>query len=177
MKIIDDFLSKDDFFNIQLALASQNFNWSFNNTIASANPNPDNFQFTHTFFTITNPYLEKQQSNQSHILKPLLLKLQPQFIFRVKANLRPRTHKHILSDFHTDYNLKQTTAIFYLNTCDGYTLFEDNTKVLSVANRILIFDGSLKHCGASCTDQKRRILINFNYIPGSLPDNTVYIPS
>ena len=177
MKIIDNFLAEDDFLNLKQALSSKTFNWNFNDTIASANSNPDNFQFVHTFFTITNPYLEQKQSNQSHILKPLLFKLQPFNILRVKANLRPRTYKNILSNFHTDLNLNQTTAIFYLNTCNGYTLFEDDTKVLSVENRILIFDGSLKHCGASCTDQKRRILININYIPGITNENIPYIPS
>ena len=177
MIVIDDFLSGDDFSSLKQNLLSPDFNWNFNDTIASANSNPDNFQFVHTFFTITNPYLEQKQSNQSHILKPLLFKLQPFNILRVKANLRPRTYKNILSNFHTDLNLNQTTAIFYLNTCNGYTLFEDDTKVLSVENRILIFDGSLKHCGASCTDQKRRILININYIPGITNENIPYIPS
>ena len=177
MKLIENFLPEDDFLNIKQALSSNEFNWNFNDTIASANSNPDNFQFVHNFFTITNPYLEKPQSNKSHILKPLLLKLQPLHLLRVKANLRPRTDKHILSNFHIDLNLKQTTAIFYLNTCNGYTLFEDNTKVLSVENRILIFDGSLKHCGASCTDKKRRILININYIPGITNQNIPFIPS
>ena len=51
----------------------------------------------------------------------------------------------------------------YLNTNDGYTVFEDGTQIESVKNRILIFKTSLKHTGTNCTDQKRRVLINFNY--------------
>ncbi len=33
----------------------------------------------------------------------------------------------------------------------------------SVANRILFFDPSEEHSSSLCTDQKRRITINFNY--------------
>ena len=72
--------------------------------------------------------------------------------------------------------LNQKTAIFYINTNNGYTLFKDGTKVDSVQNTMLIFDGSLDHCGVSCTDQKRRIVLNINYVPGILNDNTYYIP-
>ena len=40
--------------------------------------------------------------------------------------------------------LKQlTTSIFYVNTNNGYTKFEDGSIVESVANRMLIFDSNL----------------------------------
>ena len=50
-----------------------------------------------------------------------------------------------------------------MNTNDGYTEFEDGTKVESVANRLVTFPANLKHTGTSCTDEKTRIVINFNY--------------
>ena len=50
-----------------------------------------------------------------------------------------------------------------MNTCNGYTLFKDNTKVESVANRFVSFDSQLEHTGTSCTDENIRVLINFNY--------------
>ena len=60
--------------------------------------------------------------------------------------------------------LKQlTTSIFYVNTNNGYTKFEDGTKVESVANRMVIFPSNMKHIGTSCTDEKTRVVINFNY--------------
>ena len=60
--------------------------------------------------------------------------------------------------------LKQwITSIFYINTNNGYTKFEDGTIVESVANRMLSFPANMKHCGTSCTDERRRIVINFNY--------------
>jgi hypothetical protein len=57
------------------------------------------------------------------------------------------------------------TAIFYLNTNDGYTIFEkDGEKIDSLENRMLIFDSSERHSGTNCTDQKYRAVINFNFI-------------
>ena len=64
----------------------------------------------------------------------------------------------------SEEKLKQlTTSIFYINTNNGYTIFEDGTKVESVANRLLTFPTNMKHTGTSCTDEKTRIVINFNY--------------
>ena len=55
------------------------------------------------------------------------------------------------------------TAIFYINTNNGYTLFEDGTKVESVENRICIFPYYMKHTGTTCTDKNQRVVININY--------------
>lgn len=55
------------------------------------------------------------------------------------------------------------TSIFYLNTCNGATIFEDGTEIASVANRMLTFDGELMHTGRPASDAKRRVVINFNY--------------
>ena len=60
-----------------------------------------------------------------------------------------------------------TTAIFYLNTNNGYTLFEDGQRVASVANRIVIFDAALRHTGASCTDADHRLVLNLNFVRGA----------
>ena len=56
------------------------------------------------------------------------------------------------------------TAILYINTNDGYTVFEDGTKIDSVANRICIFPYYLKHSGTTCTNANRRIALNINYV-------------
>ena len=56
-----------------------------------------------------------------------------------------------------------TTSIFYINTNNGYTKFENGEKVESVANRMVTFSTNLKHTGTSCTDERTRVVINFNY--------------
>ena len=163
MKIIDNFLPKTDFEVIQQFLLGDNFSWNLLPSIANNKQGLDQYQFVHTFFDISQPSLQ----NYSNFLTPLFSKLQAKYILRVKANLRPRTTQGVLSDYHVDMSLNQQTAIYYLNTNNGYTKFQDNTlqDVPSVANRLLTFYGGLKHCGASCTDQNTRILLNINYIP------------
>ena len=59
---------------------------------------------------------------------------------------------------------KFKTAVFYLNTNNGSTLFQNGKRVHSKSNRILIFDGHQKHCGVDCTDEGFRLVVNFNWI-------------
>ena len=89
---------------------------------------------------------------------------------RIKANLNPKTFFHRKGGFHTDQRSlsegvpqHQKTAVFYVNTNNGWTEFKKGGKVKSVANRIVIFDSNLEHTGVTCTDEKRRVVINFNY--------------
>ena len=163
MKIIDDFLSPSDFKITQNFFQSPDFLWYYNEGIANHKQGLDQFQFVHPFFDISKP----SQTDWSPFLQPILTKLNAQYIFRIKANLRPRTSQGVLSDFHTDMNLNQQTAIFYLNTNNGYTKFKEETldDVPSVANRLLTFFGHLQHCGCSATDCNNRIVLNINYIP------------
>ena len=163
MKVIDNFLSDDNFQILQQYFSSDTFTWNLNNSIACHREGLDQYQFVHPFFDISKPSL----NTWSPFLSPLLTKLNAKYIFRIKANLRPRTSQGVLSDYHTDMDLNQQTAIFYLNTNNGYTKFQQNDypDVKSVANRLLTFYGGLKHCGSSCTDQNTRIVLNINYIP------------
>ena len=163
MKVIDNFLSDDNFQILQQYFSSDTFTWNLNNSIACHREGLDQYQFVHPFFDISKPSLD----TWSPFLAPLLTKLNAKYIFRIKANLRPRTSQGVLSDYHTDMDLNQQTAIFYLNTNNGYTKFHSNDypDVKSVANRLLTFYGGLKHCGSSCTDQNTRIVLNINYIP------------
>ena len=161
MKITDNFLSDDEFKSIQDWFTGESFHWYYNNSIANQKQGLDQFQFVHPFYDVAKPSLSKFSS----FLYPFLTKLNAKYIFRIKANLRPRTTTAVLSDFHTDMSLNQQTGIFYINTNNGYTKFKDDSTVPSVANRFLTFSGDLEHCGASPTDTNSRIVLNINYIP------------
>ena len=85
-------------------------------------------------------------------------------------NLNTRTFFHRKTGFHNDqrhpregHPLHQKTAVFYINTNNGWTYIKNGGKVKSVANRIVIFDSNLEHTGVTCTDEKRRVIVNFNY--------------
>jgi hypothetical protein len=134
----------------------------------------DKFQFVHVFHygTIRGKTIQNSApvTETFPTVLPILDIIQPFSIAKIRAKLLPRTPEIAESSFHTDIGgmpeekLKQwTTAIFYVNTNNGYTKFEDGTKVESVANRMLSFPANMKHCGSSCTDEKRRIVINLNY--------------
>ena len=154
MQITDNFLPVGEFEEVRKYIFSHEFDWHLCPTISGLPNRIDQYQFYHSFEVDKYPY----------VLDPILKKLQVRQLLRLKANCRPRTSQSVLSDYHVDMRLNQQTAIFYLNTTNGYTQFEDNTQVLSVANRVLTFDGSLMHCGSSCTDTNYRILLNINYL-------------
>ena len=66
---------------------------------------------------------------------------------------------------HRDYAYPHQVALFSLNTCNGYTYFEDTKeKVPSIANQLVIFDGNRNHCSVAQTDENLRINININIL-------------
>ena len=160
IKIEDDYLTQEEFDKIQyLMLKSEDFPWFLNE-----DPSQQVFHFTHIFYMNLVPTSDLMKS-----LSPLLSALDSFSIFRIKANLLVKTPSIIENIFHSDLSdvlredqLKQwTTSIFYLNTNNGYTKFENGTKVESVANRMLSFPSGMKHTGTTCTDEAVRALINF----------------
>ena len=68
----------------------------------------------------------------------------------------------IIHDKHIDYPFTHNAAVLYVNDNDGYTEI-GNKKIESVANRVSIFDGSIEHNSTTCTDQKVRVVMSFNY--------------
>jgi hypothetical protein len=157
IKIKDNFLNQIDFDSIQSFMMGGEIPWYF-----KPNYDLDNFQFTHTFYADCVVQSEKMQ-----LIDCILKLLQPVTIMKIRGNLLIRIP---ISQFHTDLEelseekQKQwLTSIFYINTNNGHTSFEDGTKVESVANRMLIFPANMKHTETPCTDNQRKVIINFNY--------------
>ena len=164
MKIEDNFLKQEEFDKIQKLMGEPSpFPWFYADRIVFED-DVDKFQFIHAFYDNHMP-----MSPFSNELDSIINIIQPFSIVKIRAKLLTRTPEIVESTFHVDIplleeNLKQwTTSIFYINTNNGYTKFEDGTIVESVANRKLSFPANMKHCGTSCTDKRRRIVINFNY--------------
>ena len=124
--------------------------------IVKHNSNSINFfHLTYDQQTITSKWF--------HILGPLFRELNPKSLVRIKANLFPKTAEIEEHGYNVDFPFECTTSIFYLNTNNGYTKFEDGTVVKSIANRLLTFPTLCKHTSSSCTDVAARVNINFNY--------------
>tara|TARA_B100000927_G_scaffold182163_1_gene146693 strand:+ start:760 stop:1323 length:564 start_codon:yes stop_codon:yes gene_type:complete len=101
---------------------------------------------------------------------------------RVKANFQVAQKDIVYGSFHYDLTGKGIPdenlfiAIYYVNTNNGYTEFEDGTKINSVADRLVIFKNNIKHRGVSQTDTKQRIVINFNFYSPSYVSLSNSIP-
>ena len=157
--IVDNFLPEDVFNPLFDLLSSWNFPWYFNDFIVDENYSLDNYQFTHTFINssrdiVTTPF--------HSFISPIINKLGVKKIKRIKANLNPRTSTHEEGGYHIDMQ-DCTTSIFYLNTNNGWTEFKGGDKIGCVQNRIITFNSNMMHTGYTCTDQKRKMVINFNY--------------
>ena len=79
-----------------------------------------------------------------------------------KENFSPKNVNIIEQRLHRDGSFGDYTAVYYINSCNGYTYFEDGYKVKSVANRIVIFPRDTQHSGTTSSDSYRQV-INFNY--------------
>jgi len=165
IKIKDDFLDQEEFNKLQQTLTGNSgFPWFYNEEI-DFKDDVNKFQLIHMF-----QYHSAPTSESFQIVLPIVKLIQPLSILQIKANLLTRTPEIVENTFHVDIGKPKskriaqwTTSIFYVNTNNGYTKFEDGTKVESVANRLVSFPANMKHTGTSCTDKKTRIVINFNY--------------
>jgi hypothetical protein len=168
INILDDYLDAQTFKLMQDQLLSDDFPW-FGGAVLGDGPGAElgveekyNFQFTHMFYM--NPYTVHPTVE---IIKPLIDSLSPLVLIKAKANLNPVTPFQIEHGFHIDIVTEipaMYTAVFYLNTNNGYTKFEDGTTVESIANRLVIFPTELMHTGSTCTDVKARCVLNLNFI-------------
>lgn len=97
------------------------------------------------------------------VINPLIEKIGPVAVNRVKANLYPNTNEDVQHGLHQDLDVPHKGALFYVNTNNGFTVLEDGTKIESIENRVLFFDPSKLHCSASCTDKQSRVTLIMNY--------------
>jgi hypothetical protein len=156
-KIVDNFLQKEAFLEIKNIVMGSEFQWFYNNSVSYKNKK-DGFYFTHTFYSNY-----KTNSEKMYLLNPIIEKIQPKSIIRIKANLYPKTKKIFEHGKHKDCEFSHKGFLFYINTNDGFTRLKDGTKIESIENRGLFFDPYLEHNSTNCTNQDARININFNY--------------
>lgn len=153
--IIDNFLEKSHLEEIQKIYLSAYMPWY----ISQVNINDKgNTYFVHNIHSGHNLV-----SEYSSYIIPIIDKINPRALLRIKANLYARSDNLIIHAPHIDYDYEHKAAIFYINTNDGFTILNDGTKVKSVANRLLMFEAHKEHQSTNCTDEMSRVNINFNY--------------
>tara|TARA_R110002153_G_scaffold204069_1_gene356956 strand:+ start:229 stop:810 length:582 start_codon:yes stop_codon:yes gene_type:complete len=142
-------------------------------------------RFVHLFYSQNIP-----KSNYLNIIYPLLDKFYMHSLIRVKANLT--TKKPVgeaTGGYHVDMNYltcgicgekectqhlnlakksvtdQFTNVVYYLNSNNGYTEFEDGKKVPSVRNSMVVFSNRLRHRAVEHTDgDYQRVVLNMNFL-------------
>ena len=87
-------------------------------------------------------------------------------LYRSKLNL---LHNHYLSEtgsnpVHVDNREPHISMIYYINDSDGDTVFYNNDKeyqrVQPVKNRLVVFEGPLRHCSNHPKKHEHRLVMN-----------------
>ena len=159
LQIYDDYLDSDDFDKIAQVIMGNNIPWYYNTGVVE--PNEKTFQFCHEVYNEHCP-----RSDVYGNIFPLLNRINPAAIDRIKINCQPRTDTIHVNKMHVDaYDKRTYSGILYINDNDGYTEFEDGQIVQSKANRFITWPSYIRHRGTTCTDQHTRVLINLVYYP------------
>ena len=158
-KIVDNFLSQEDFDFVKNQLTGDEFPWFFQKEINIGDDPSSN----HTFFTHVFYKDRKVNSQYYDHFQFILNKIDAKAVIRFKANCYPSTTKIIVHEPHIDHEFEHKGFLLYVNDNDGFTLLEDGTRVDSIANRALFFDASKPHQSSTSTNVKARFNININY--------------
>ena len=150
IKIIENFLDKNFFNDLQTLIVKSEFAWFKRDHMTS--PKDLGF-FTHSFY---NDHRINTDNYFKYII-PILKILNSSAVVEVKANMLVSPfYQHSSDDkwssdgFHTDYPFNCKTAILYLNDFDGGTEFKMGEEIKFVeakANKIVVFDTRIPHRG------------------------------
>ena len=162
LRVIDNFLPPDNFKKIESLLLGDNFPWFYNNNVITSIKEIGIYQFTHTFFDVRDPWNGIASQWYGDIIDPYAAKLNVRQWVRAKGNLLPRTVFNRNTGYHVDIH-RCTTAVYYVNTCNGYTRLDDGPKIDSIENRMLLFDANIPHASTNTSDANARYNININY--------------
>jgi hypothetical protein len=163
IKEIKNFLPLEEFKAIQNLILDLEFPWRIRNTMSKVD---NNIYFTHSFFnnnSINSNYF-------SSFITPILNKLNCKAIIEIRANM-VLNKIFDKSGWHIDHQILEeekdhTTAILYLNTCNGGTELRIKNKINFIEaeeNKIIIFSSKTFHRAITSTDADKRYIINFNY--------------
>ena len=75
--------------------------------------------------------------------------------------------------FHHDVD-NCITAIYYVNTNNGKTVFENGMEVDSVGNRLFVFDSNEEHTGTTSTDTYKGVLLISTILSNMVFNGIIY---
>jgi len=186
--VIDDFLPKDVFENMQTFMQSPEFPWYYLSHVSRPAGSfipagaVETFGWHHNFYS----KLDNVKSYSLDGVLPLLQKLEEyedfkiEFI-RVRAGMKTYKKGFTADNYnvpHVDYHFPHKSVVFYMNETDGDTFIFDKVfnefpepidfgikeRVSPKPNRLLILDGLCYHTASNPINSDNRIIININYV-------------
>jgi len=168
VQIFNNFLDQEVFLEIKKFIMSPRCQWRYVNYIAhkDGRDNDNDGYFVHSFKDCHPQTFEDRYPVSPHfpLIIKILEKIKYQNILRIRSSLYPRRDIQKPDPFHVDYSFPHKVCIFYVNTNNGYTMFENGEKIPSVENQLATFDGSEKHCSVVQTDTSARYIVNINIL-------------
>jgi len=168
IEIIDNALDEGYFNSIVSTAKSAFFPWYYKTEstqkgekMADIAESYYGYQFTHMLYFNQIPMSEHFEN----LMIPVLEKLNCFSLVRMSMNFMPPMKENKLQGFHTDSPTPCRSAVLYLNTNNGKTVFENGEEIESVANRLIVFDSNLKHSGMTTTDLCGRYVLNVLFFP------------
>ena len=158
-KIKKNILKKDKIKEINNIILNDQFPWYLQKKINSLDKTGYGY-FTHSL------YLDNKINSRFYemIIPEIIKSLNIKSLIRARLNLYPTTSKTVKHAYHIDYEFKHISAVYFLNTNNGFLFFKNPLKkVKPENNKCVIFDGNHFHCSSSCTDKSHRITLNLNY--------------
>jgi hypothetical protein len=164
MKEIKNFLPIEQFKELQKVIFDCDFPWRIRSQMTKEDKN---IYFGHMFFDYLIP---RSDYYYSHIV-PILKKLNSKSPIQIRTNmflnkLFKESGWHVDHEKYEEEN-EHTTAILYLNNCNGGTELQIKNKIKFIKaeeNKILIFPSKTMHRAITSTDVDIRYIINFNYV-------------
>ena len=168
VQIFNNFLDQEVFLEIKKFIMSPRCQWRYVNYIAhkDGRDNDNDGYFVHSFKDCHPQTFVDRYPESPHfpLIAKILDKIKYQNILRIRSSLYPRRDVQKPDPFHIDYDFPHKVCIFYVNTNNGYTMFENGEKIPSVENQLATFDGNEKHCSVVQTDTSARYIVNINIL-------------
>ena len=171
IRILDNVLDDSRSAKLLDLITKDTFTWHLNKELIQYSKYKQYEHYQH-YHTIYNELNEKRISTPHYsIFSPIIQSFIPLAtravrLSRCKLNL---LHNHHLSDtgtcpVHIDSYQPHISMIYYINDSDGDTVFYGNDKeiqrVQPLKNRLVVFEGPLRHCSNHPKNHEHRFVLN-----------------
>ena len=164
--VTDNFLPDSEFWRVYSEMLGPEFPWFVQLPKDSEEAYGNGLYFHHKNSIVQfshNIVSEFGTSPWVSLVEPIIKALGAKEVIDIRARMLMKTSKVIPLNWHTDKDLDCKTAVYYLNSNNGKTIFKEGSEVESISNRLLSFDSQNTHMGTTCSNTDYRVVINFNY--------------